>query len=313
MQSADDVATAMESWSYIAVRFTTFVSIVVVVGAVLFLWMIVPRLARAGHDALVAELRARVRLLGLGGSVALLALAVARLALQRAVLTEAFGGAPVAIGDVLSGAWGIGMALQCAGAVAGVLAFGPSLGGAASRVAGFAALLVAGAPALSGHAAGEESPALPILADVVHVLAAGTWAGMLTALVVVALPILRRRGDAEVRTHIPPLLGAFSPLALTSALLLAVTGTYAAWLHLPAIDALWTTRYGEVLFRKLVLVAVMVLVGAVNWRRFGPAASAPAGAARLTRSGWFELTIAAAILFATAVLVARGTPTDLLE
>ena len=181
-------------------------------------------------------------------------------------------------------------------------------------LAAVAAVVLALASALSGHAAAATLLApLPVLADALHVLAAGAWAGMLAALVVVALPVLRLRGAAEVRAHIPPLLAAFSPLALASAAVLAATGAYSAWLHLPTLDALWATRYGEVLFRKLVLVAVMIATGAINWKRFSPAAAAPAGAKRLSRSGWFELAIAAAILFATAVLVARGTPADLLD
>ena len=314
MQHADDVATAVESWSYVSVRFTTFISIVVVVGSVVFMRVLIPRLARGGHAALAEELHARVRLLALGASIALLALAVARVALQRAVLTEAFGGdSAVPLGDVLAGAWGVGVALQCVGGVAGLLAFGSRAGAFASGAAGLVALSVAFSPAFSGHAAGEEAPFFPILADAAHVLAAGAWAGTLTALVAVALPTIRQGSDADLRTVISSLLAAFSPIALASATVLAITGGFAAWLHLPTLDSLWTTRYGDALLRKLVLVGAMLVMGAMNWKRFGPSADTPPGATRLARAGWVELALAAAILFASAVLVARGTPADLLE
>jgi putative copper export protein len=310
MQNADVIVTAAESWSFIAVRFTTFTALVIMVGSVLFVSSIVPRLARAGHADLVATMVPRLRMLGLGASIALVALAASRVALQQAVLTQELGGdTPIALRDVLAGSWGAGVALQVAGGIAGALAFGTTLAGLLSALARGVALASAAAPALSGHAAGEESPLVPIIADTIHVGAAGAWVGMLAVLVVVALPTIVQRDRAEI-TGV--LLAAFSPIALVSAALLAVTGGYAGWLHLATLAALWETPYGVVLFRKLALVAFMLAIGALNWRRLGPTVGEPGGVSRLARSSWVELLVALAILFASAVLVARGTPADML-
>jgi copper transport protein len=70
---------------------------------------------------------------------------------------------------------------------------------------------------------------------------------------------------------------------------------------------LWTTPYGQVLVRKLVLVGVVALVGAYNWRRVRPALGTDAATGRLRRSMWTELCVGLLVLLATAVLVATPT------
>jgi copper transport protein len=146
---------------------------------------------------------------------------------------------------------------------------------------------------------------------VAHVLAAGAWVGMLLCLAAVAIPLALRRVTAELPVALPAMLRAFSPVALGSAAVLAVTGTYASWVHVRSLAALRDTRYGHALLLKLVLVVVMLLLGAANWRRRGPAASAAGGAVQLARSAWAEFLVALAILLVTAVLVARPSPVDL--
>ncbi len=312
MQSPDDVATAVESLSYVTVRFTTFVSIVVVVGVAAFLSIVVPRIEGRGAREVANEMRARLRVLGLGACIALLALALARLALQRAMLTEAMGDThPIALSVMLSGVWGVGLALQVVGAAAGLIAFGTNSRTIVSTLARGVSLVMVVSPSLSGHAAGEESSTLPIIADSLHVLAAGAWAGLLLALAVVALPVVRRRAGGDSGPIVRELLFAFSPVALGSAAVLAATGAYAAWLHLSGVASLWTTRYGQALVSKLALVAVMALIGAVNWRRNTPRVMRPGGVGRLSRAAWLELAVAMLIILVTAVLVGRRTPADM--
>lgn len=312
MQSAADAVTAAESLGYILVRLTTFTALVVVVGVVLFSAIVVPRLDRLGPPDLGARVRDELRPLAFGASVALLALALTRLSLQQAMLTAAFGDeVPVPLADVVRGSWGVGLALQVVAGAAGVAAFRLRLPAPVLRALAWLTLVGAVSPALSGHAAGEEQPLVPILADVVHVLAAGAWVGMLLAMAAVALPAVRQRPQALQAGGVAAMLAAFSPVALGSAALLALTGGYAAWLHVGSIPALWTTRYGLALAWKLALVAAMLAAGAINWRRLGPGAESAEGARRLERSAWIELGIALLILAVTAVLVARETPTDL--
>jgi putative copper export protein len=143
----------------------------------------------------------------------------------------------------------------------------------------------------------------------VHELAAGLWIGTLAMLVFVGIaPALRslapeRRGPVVAR-----LVNGFSPLALTSAALLATMGVITAWRHLKRLDALWTTPYGGVLIAKLVLVAVVLSFGAFNWRRQKPKLGSEAGATDIHHSAIGELTVASVVLLLTAVLVSLPSP-----
>jgi copper transport protein len=121
--------------------------------------------------------------------------------------------------------------------------------------------------ALSGHAAAFGSPA-PILADAVHLGAAGTW---LAGLVVLAALATVRRADAPSLRAIVP---RFSALALVSVALIVLTGTYAAWLETRDFTAL-DDPYVRTLAVKVAVALVAFAVGAANFatdpagRRFG--------------------------------------------
>lgn len=310
MQGQGDAATAVESLSFVSVRFTTFMSIVVVVGAAAFLALVVTRLEERGAREVAREMRARLRVLGLGASLALLALAVARLALQRQMLSEAMG-TSISLETMMSGAWGTGMALQCIGAIAGLVSFGTRLTTRASALARGVALVMVVSPALSGHAAGEEHATLPIIADAFHVLGAGAWAGLVMALAVVALPVAITRGRRDAAPIVREVLSAFSPVAIGGAALLAITGFYASWLHLTGWASLGSTRYGQALVWKLAGVVVMLVLGGVNKLVMTPAVVRPNGVSRLRRVVWIELAVAVLILVITAVLVGRPTPADM--
>ena len=103
---------------------------------------------------------------------------------------------------------------------------------------------------------------------------------------------------------------AFSPVALVCAGLTAATGVLSAWVHLPALDALWTTRYGWFLLGKLALLSLVAALGAYNWRRVAPALGDATGSVRLRRSARAELAVGGAVLLVTAILVATPTPLD---
>jgi copper resistance protein D len=90
---------------------------------------------------------------------------------------------------------------------------------------------------------------------------------------------------------------------------------FAAWLHLGSLPVLWRSSYGLVLFRKLVVVAMLLAVGTYNWKRVKPSLreAGADGARRLTRSGSIELGLALVVLLMTAVLVASPTPMEVLR
>lgn len=305
----------------VAGRWLMFVALTVLLGAVGASVV----LRRAG--AVVGRL-GRVAACGLAAALVLLPAAAARLGAQLGELAdpgmtpaEYRGLAAAAIGHTQ---WGHMWVAQLGLTVVAVVAFavawrnadtagGTGVGArgvaAAWVVAGVAACALAVTPALAGHAIGvDDHRALVVGADVVHVIAAGTWIGTLAVLAAAGLvwPV-SGIDDAAAGMRI---VQAFSPLALTSAALVVASGVVGAWVHLGALAALWQTDYGHVLLVKVALVAMVLGAGAFNWRRATPRLAQGHGLARagLVRAIVIELALGALVLAATAVLVASPLP-----
>jgi putative copper export protein len=175
----------------------------------------------------------------------------------------------------------------------------PSFGWA---VAAIAVIIVALQPLYTGRLAGKV--------NAVHILAASTWLGTLLVLAIVGIRgvIRSATAGAERAQLVADLINSFSPLALTAATILALTGLTTAWLHLKRISALYTTSYGITLLVKLFFVLIVVLLGAWNWRRVRPSLGAEGSELTIRRSSRMELTFAAIVLIATSVLVTLPSP-----
>ncbi|MFJ8731643.1 copper resistance CopC/CopD family protein [Streptomyces bauhiniae] len=105
------------------------------------------------------------------------------------------------------------------------------------------------------HASAGIQVPLAVASTTLHLLATAAWLGGLAAL------LLTLRTAA-----VPPrVVTRFSRLALTSVIVLVVTGVYQSWRGLGTWQALTETTYGRVLLAKL--VAVGVLLGAAGWSR----------------------------------------------
>lgn len=124
------------------------------------------------------------------------------------------------------------------------------------------ALGLALAMPLLGHAAG--SPGRYVI-HTAHNLGAAAWLGTLGVTVMASWRPAAVPGIALA-------VGRFSPIALTSAAMLTLTGVGAAWLYVGSWQALWTSGYGRVLSAKLAVVVVVVACGWTNWRRVRRAA-----------------------------------------
>lgn len=144
----------------------------------------------------------------------------------------------------------------------------------------------------------------------VHRMAAGFWIGTLLIVVIAGLgPLLRSPLTSEQRgAYAAAMINAFSPLALGSALVLVIFGVITAWRHLKYLAALWTTPYGYALIAKLCVVAVVVALGAWNWRRQRPLLGTESAATAIRRSASAELCAALVVVIITAILVALPTP-----
>ena len=143
-----------------------------------------------------------------------------------------------------------------------------------------------------------------------HVLGASLWLGTLFVLVVCGFGQMLHasRAVAEREQAVAEMVHRFSVLALSSSALLGVTGLITAWTHLHQLEALWTTPYGNALLRKLFVVAVVLGLGAWNWRRVGPSLGTEGGALKIRRSAATELVFAALVLLLTAILVSTPSP-----
>ena len=293
---------------YVAVRWLTYIALLAALGLVAFRFLVLPR---AGANAVTARAAEATRqtwpwVLGL-----LLLALLFRLGAQ----SLAMSGSPVPAGETASmltrTTWGWGWLLQAAGtllALIGWLWARRSVAGWGLLAA--AVLVLAWAPALSGHAAASPRPLLSVLMDGLHVLGAGGWLGGLLAMITIGIPAAWRLGPDERGSAVAALFWAFSPTALVFAGLVALTGVYAAWLHLGSVPALWQSTYGQVLLIKLGVLTLVAGTGAYNWRRVLPALGNDTATRRLRRSAGFELAVGAVVLLVTAVLVATSPPAD---
>lgn len=168
-----------------------------------------------------------------------------------------------------------------------------------------------------GHAGTDGLASLALASDAIHLGAVSAWLGGLVLLSTVLL----RREPAELAAVLP----RWSRYAATAVAVLVVTGAFAAWREVRAVDALFSTAYGRLLLLKTVLVAVTVALGAVgrSWIRrhyvlpIVHAASmtateirpapAPSAVTRLRRSVLLEAGTGAVVLAVAAVLV-QTTP-----
>ena len=139
---------------------------------------------------------------------------------------------------------------------------------------------------------------------------AGLWIGTLFILVVIGLgrvladePTRERRGAIAAE-----MVNGFSPLALTCGMLVVLSGSITAWTHLNPLSSLWTTPYGYALITKLCLAGAVFALGAWNWRRVRPTLGSEDAAHAVRRSSRAELSLAALVLVATAILVSLPSP-----
>jgi putative copper export protein len=131
----------------------------------------------------------------------------------------------------------------------------------------FFAVLAAVLLAFTGHAAQSAGAEL---ADGLHVLSAGMWAGGILALASLRPP------DGWQGVAARTLLERFGRVALIAFGVTALTGLLRATEQLHQISDLWATTYGIVLALKS--AGVLGMLGAsLAWRRRWPAGPAEAG------------------------------------
>jgi len=147
--------------------------------------------------------------------------------------------------------------------------------------------------------------------NAVHILAASTWLGTLTVMLFAGIRTLvsAPAGGSSRERAAANIVNAFTPVALTAASVLVITGVTTAWLHVKRLSNLWGTDYGRALIVKLCFVLAVVVMGWWNWKRVKPSLTGgEESVARLNRSATTEVVLGAIVLAVTAVLVSLPSP-----
>lgn len=115
---------------------------------------------------------------------------------------------------------------------------------------------------LSGHPAREPAWLLPVITDWLHLVFVSIWIGGVAYYAGVVVPqVLAQRSFV-------PALGAsiakFSPLAMMSVLVIAITGIIQSASFVSSFDALFNTNYGRALLLKLMVFLVLMGFGALH-------------------------------------------------
>ena len=160
------------------------------------------------------------------------------------------------------------------------------------------AVAAAGSFALVGHA-GEVAlrPGFALLPQslfLAHLLAVAFWLGSLWP-----LHRLARHGELKV---VAPVMHRFGQIAVAAVILLVAAGGLLIWLILGDWDALWHSAYGRLLLVKLLLVATLLALAALNKLRLTPRLRCGDQSAlkTLKNSILGEVVIASLILVTTA-------------
>jgi putative copper export protein len=303
-------AFGVDSPAYVAIRAVMYLSAMLVIGSCAFILLIATRVAHLSQrssDTQLPPVVPNTRLLARWAAVVLVLAMIARLLAQTNMVGE--GDYSMMMPLLRTTFWGWGWLVGVASTLVVVAALFVGRGTrTAWRVTAVGAIGLALSFSLTGHAASAAKPVLFVMLDCIHVMAAGGWLGTLLVVTtiglhsVLELPV-EQRGHASSQ-----LINAFSTFALLCASTLLVTGLVAAWSHLPTVSALWQTHYGQALFRKLVVIALMALVGAFNWRVVRPRLAKSDTIPLLRKSAAVELTFGLVVVILTAILVGTSPP-----
>ena len=262
-------------------RIGVYLGLFIGVGGVFFAAWIAP--ARAGSNVIVAALA--VGLFSAVESLGLLGLDLLDLPLSD-ILTAA----PWQAAAITS--LGPSLAVAVAAMAVAFMAQRSASAGVARALSALAMAGVGLSLAASGHAATAPPQWLTRPAVFLHGVTVAYWVGALVPLVAMAW----RPAEGLLAV-----LNRFSRAAVVAVALLVLTGLALAVVQLESFGALIETKYGLILSIKMVLVAALLGLAALNRFRLTPAlASDPLQARPLLRSILIECALVVAILAVVA-------------
>jgi copper transport protein len=165
---------------------------------------------------------------------------------------------------------------------------------------------------LQSHAVAEHRPFVPVLADWMHLAAVSIWVGGLFSFLG-GMWIVRRLMPGLRTSFTSVLIPQFTRLAISSVVILTITGIYSAILRVGAFNSLLTSSYGQALLIKLELASPLVFLGAVNFLIISPGlhrAAARIGVSLVWVARFLKL-LTAEVVFGIVILIWVGIFTTL--
>jgi copper resistance protein D len=276
------------------------------IGGVLFGLLVLKPALRQRPE--LSPLLGRLLILVAAGAVTVMAGQLLALTVQQMVLA---GGQGWPIREVLGTAYfqaSMLRVLACAALAAGALRLRrrPDAAGWWSAMVALTLALAATAAAISHAAARLEHGGVLLLLDGAHQYAASAWVGGLMHLTAAAYG---RRGDAWPAL----LLKRFSSLAVCAVAALVLAGAGLTFYYVDGILAFTGTAYGMMVGTKMTVLALILLLGALNFfvvRRLPDAD--PVTLLRLRRFVEVELGLGVTVLFAAASLTSLPPAVDVI-
>lgn len=148
--------------------------------------------------------------------------------------------------------------------------------------------------AMTGHVHALPQAHLPMALLMLHLLCAAFWLGAL-------LPLHQIAGDGD-SARCAALAARFGSIAAWLVAVLLLAGAALLWNLLDSVSSLWSSDYGRMVLVKILLVAALLGLAALNKWRLTPGllSQAPRAAAKLRRSIAIEMLLATGILLVTA-------------
>ncbi|MDE3004006.1 MAG: CopD family protein [Gemmatimonadota bacterium] len=282
-----------------------FGGLTLVTGSIAARWLILPRRS-SREPELDARLTREAARLGVIGAVAILVGLLLFFGRQLVEFRDPFSPWSAEAALLLGTPWGRTWLRAIIGAALLTFAFVMARRVPAGWVFATPLALALGAfPAFTGHAAAaDQYTPVFLLADTMHVWAAGAWVGGLAAVLWLELSEGR---EAPRLSLLATLVPAFSSVAMVSVAVLVLTGALASWGHLASLTTLFSTTWGRLLLAKLGVVLVVLGFGARNFRILTPRLGTDSGDRAMRRSAIAELAVMQVILIVTALLV-RTSP-----
>lgn len=276
-----------------------FIAQSVLVGSTVFVLLVVPHAPTGEGIGSIVAPAVRVVRAAAGATVAL--------TLVSALLTGALLAATLDLAwrDVLGATFVTAAAVKVAAAL--VIAWTSwrkrrlGVPAAVASLAALAALL--GAAVVDSHAFARVDHATPLrLATFAHELGAGVWLGGLPC-----LWLALRRGQPTLARRIGR---RYSVAAATGVVLIVGAAAVFAVDYLGSVDAVYGTAYGAMAGVKTLLLALLLALGAANFRALRRDAAASTQVSRVRRFVEVEMAVGFAVLMAAASITTAPIAAD---